>query len=90
VNIVSINPLSHHGGLGDQGRLVGLIGRVGGNSLCLDLLLCLIIFLVRPEKIDIIIIVSCGGSNRGCSGTLGELFATCNRNLGSYFKYQSV
>lgn len=57
-------------GLGDGLGLLGLLGGVLGKTLLLDLLGLLIdLFVVRAEKIDILIILLSGGSGGGSGGT---------------------
>ena len=64
-------------GLCDEGRLLRLLGCVGGNSLLLDAFGFFVIFLVRSEEIDIVVIVSGG---LGSSSRLGSI-STALREL---------
>ena len=74
--------IQKNGGLGDQGRFLGLFGSISGQTLFTDLgSFGIFLLLIGTEKIDVVIvIISSGGTTgdvRGCVlGSLGELFPT--------------
>ena len=71
--------IQKNGGLGDQGRFLGLFGSISGQTLFTDLGSFGIFFLlIGTEKIDVVIVIISGGGTtggvRGCVlGSLGEL-----------------
>ena len=62
--------------LGDDGRLLGLLGGVGGYPLGLDALLLGLVLVVRAEQVHVIVVIGGGGrGGRRAARELGALVA---------------